>query len=90
MTDKDTQALQQYAEYLEQFATGLTKCCDDLLADFSSAVHCMDSTSKAEALKQLTVCVEDIKKATPIATGTARKLVKSKKRLDGLSNIRYR
>lgn len=89
MTDKDTQKMQQYAEYLEQFAEGLTKCCDDLLDDFSIAVHCMDKVSGAKALKQLSICVDDIKKATPVATDTAKKLVKSKKILDDLINIRY-
>lgn len=87
MVDRDTQLMDQYATYLDEWVTAVTSVCQRLHQNAGVAVQCVDSASAARAVARLDGSIENIEKALPVTTGTARKLVRARRYLDEARDV---
>ncbi len=89
-TDKDTELMREYMNYLDDFVRDLQTHCKNMQAEIEIAAGCLDSETQKEAISAMNECIEMILSATPFAEGARNKLEKSKKYLESLQGIRFR
>lgn len=83
----NTQKMEEYAEFLEENSRKIIALCNKLEESLVIAVQCMDQQSGRSAAQRMAQNLENIKNNVPISDDASKRLVLSKKYVDGAGRI---
>lgn len=83
----DTVRMQEYADFLEDHSHQIIQLCDNLEQALSMAVQCLDQESGRSAAQRMTQNLENIKSSVPISDDACKRLILSKKYVDGAGRV---
>lgn len=83
----NTQKMEEYAEFLEENSRKIIALCNKLEESLIIAVQCMDQQSGRSAVQHMAQNLENIKNNVPISDDASKRLILSKKYVDGASRI---
>lgn len=83
----NTQKMEEYAAFLEETSRNIIALCNTLGEGLLVAVQCMDQQSGRSAAQRMAQNLENIKNNVPISDDACRRLILSKKYVDGASHV---
>ena len=83
----NTQKMEEYAEFLEENSRKIIALCNKLDESLVIAVQCMDQQSGRSAAQRMAQNLENIKNNVPISDDASKRLVLSKKYVDGAGRV---
>lgn len=83
----NTQKMEEYAEFLEENSRKIIALCNKLEESLVIAVQCMDQHSGRSAAQRMAQNLENIKNNVPISDDASKRLVLSKKYVDGAGRV---
>lgn len=83
----NTQKMEEYAEFLEENSRKIIAVCNKLEESLAIAVQCMDQQSGRSAAQRMAQNLENIKNNVPISDDASKRLVLSKKYVDGAGRV---
>jgi len=83
----DTGKMMEYAGFLEECSRQIINLCSSLEENLLVAVQCMDQQSGQGAARRMAQNLENIKNNVPISEEAGKRLVLSKKYVDGAGSV---
>lgn len=83
----NTQKMEEYAKFLEENSRKIIVLCNKLEESLVIAVQCMDQQSGRSAAQRIAQNLENIKNNVPISDDASKRLVLSKKYVDGAGRV---
>lgn len=83
----NTQLMAQYADFLENKSREIQELCVQVEQLMQVAVQCMDQQSGRQAAARLAQNMENIRANVPISDDAAKRLLLSKRMVDGAMNV---
>lgn len=83
----NTEKMTEYADFLDETSRKIVALCTKIEQSLVMAVQCMDQQSGRAAAQRMAQNLENVKNNVPISDDASKRLVLSKKYVDGAGNV---
>lgn len=83
----DTGKMAEYADFLEENSGKIMALCTKIEEGLEVAIQCMDQQSGLRASQRMLQNLENVKKNVPVSEDAQKRLILSKKYVDGAGSV---